>query len=378
MEDGADDAPVDAFAYYLPQFYPMALNSKWWGEGFTEWVSVVRAHRGWRSPRGTTLTPGELGFYDLRDVRTRARQGELARAAGLAAFCVYHYWSAGHRLLPEVEDALLDDGQPDIPFFLGWANHHWTLMWQGRGDIVTHEQRYDEHENDDHITWLLDVMRDPRYYRIGNAPVLLVYDPLSVPSHEHVFRHWRELAAARGHDLVLLGATRGVPDGTPEDHGLDAWVEGTAHVFTADGRWSRAAHSLTTPLRAARFAAFRDVFWSYDDLCRRFERSLSQFSGTTVPLVLTGWNNLGRRARRGSCTDSTPKAFADAVRRAAAVAPAVGTGRNTRRLVAINAWNEWGEGMTMEPSTEWESQYVEALRAALGQRIPSAARARQR
>lgn len=364
MAQAPDELPVDAFAYYLPQFYPMELNSKWWGEGFTEWVSVVRAHQGWRSPRGTTLTPGELGFYDLRDRRTRERQGHLARGGGLAAFCIYHYWSAGHRLLPEVEDAILADGQPDFPFFLGWANHDWTLMWQGRGDVTTHHQLYDEHQNDDHIEWLLDAMEDPRYYRIDGAPVLLVYDPLSITAHHEVFDHWRTLAADRGHGLVLIGATRGIPDTTPDTHGLDAWVQGTAHVFAAGGRWSRATRSLTHPLRAARHLRHRDVFWRYDELSRQFHDSLDAFPRPTIPLVLTGWNNTGRRARRASSTNSTPEEFGRAIERAASTAPALGT-QDARRLVAINAWNEWGEGMTLEPSTEWGSGYLDALKRAV-------------
>lgn len=360
-----DGTPVEAFAYYLPQFYPVEINSTWWGEGFTEWVSVVRAHAGWRSPRGTTLTPGELGFYDLRDARTRRRQGELARAAGLAAFCVYHYWSAGQRLLPEVEDAILVDGEPAHPFFLGWANHSWTLMWQGRGDVVTFEQTYDEHVNDDHITFLLDAMGDDRYYRVGGAPVLLVYDPLSVPSHREVFARWRMLARSRGHDLVLLGATRGIPTERPSDHGLDAWVEGTSHVFAGEGRWRRLVGALSSPTHALRYARFRDRFWQYGQLSRLFDASLDLFPSPTVPVVLTGWNNLGRRARRGSSTNSTPSAFAAAVRRAADRAPTIGSGAAARRLVALNAWNEWGEGMTLEPSTEWGTAYVDALREVL-------------
>ena len=369
MASDTEDPSVDAFAYYLPQFYPMELNSRWWGEGFTEWVSVLRAHQGWRSPRGTTLTPGELGFYDLRDRATRSRQGELARDAGLAAFCIYHYWSAGERLLPEVEDAILTDGQPDFPFFLGWANHHWTLMWQGRGDVVTHEQRYDEHENDDHINWLLDVMQDPRYYKVDGAPVLLVYDPVSVPSHQTVFSRWRRLAADRGHGLVLLGATRGVPDTPPTAHGLDAWVQGTAHVFAAGGRWTRASEVLGPPDAWSPTPPAPRCVLVLRPVVSPVRKILHDFPQPTVPLVLTGWNNLGRRARKGSATNSTPDKFGRAIVRAAAKSPAVGSDA-PRRLVAINAWNEWGEGMTLEPassgdratSTRWPAPSGDATR----------------
>lgn len=352
--------PAEAFAYYLPQFYPMELNSTWWGEGFTEWTSVVRAHRGWRSPEGTVLTPGELGFYDLRDARVRARQGELAAAAGLSAFCLYHYWSAGERLLPEVEDAILADGQPDFPFFLGWANHDWTLAWQERADQVTFRQEYDEHVNDDHINRLVDSFDDPRYYRVDGRPLLLVYYPLQVPEHRRVFQRWRDVARERGHEILLLGAAPTYDLPAPEEAGLDAWVQGTSYVFGGMTPRQRALRSARAAGQALRHLRHRDIYLPYDELAGTFDSTLDRFPEPTVPLVVSSWNNVGRRSRRASYTDATPERFAAALSRACERAPVLGSGPDARRLVAVNAWNEWGEGMTMEPSVEFGRGMVEA------------------
>ena len=43
--------------------------------------------------------PADLGFYDLRVPEVREAQAELARNAGIEAFCYYHYWFGGKRLL---------------------------------------------------------------------------------------------------------------------------------------------------------------------------------------------------------------------------------------------------------------------------------------
>lgn len=358
-------APVEAFAYYLPQFYPIPLNSTWWGDGFTEWVSVLRAHRGLRSPRGTTLTPGELGFYDLRSPEVRRAQGDLVRASGLSALCVYHYWSAGERLLPDVEDALLRDGQPAVPFFLGWANHDWTLAWQGRADQVTHRQTYDELDSDAHIEFLLQAMHDPRYHRLDDRPMLLVYDPLAIPRASAVFERWRTVASRRGLDLFLVGSANRHQVPPAGGLGLDAWVQGTSQVFGSMDRWERARLSLRGRRSALSFAMHRDVFWPYPELTQRFAASLDELPPHTIPVVVSSWNNTGRRVRRGSSTDSTPERFEHALRAAIERAPVHGTGAGARRLVAVNAWNEWGEGMTLEPSIEFGRGYLDALARVL-------------
>ena len=69
-------------------------------------------HHGPGSPSGSTsqapgrlpghqqpVIPGELGFYDLRVPEVREAQAGLARQYGISAFCWWHYWSLGRRLL---------------------------------------------------------------------------------------------------------------------------------------------------------------------------------------------------------------------------------------------------------------------------------------
>lgn len=360
-----DSIPIAAFAYYLPQFYPMDLNSKWWGEGFTEWNSVLRAHRGSRSPEGTLLAPGEMGFYDLRDQSVRRRQGELAAAAGLAAFCIYHYYSAGERLLPEVEDAILSDGEPDFPFFLGWANHDWTMAWKGRPQDVIFKQKYDEHLNDNHINRIISAFADPRYLTVDDRHVVFVYNPLQVPEREKVFARWREVAQANGYGLFLLGAAAKLDVPSPSHVGLDCWIQGTGQTFAVTSRILQARSSLRSVPRAARHLLHRDRFFPYRDLTRMLMDDAPNYPEGTVPLVISGWNNTGRRTRRASYTDANPAGFREAVRLAARAAPIQGHGLNRRRVVAINAWNEWGEGMAMEPSVQWGQQMIEACAQGL-------------
>ena len=112
-------------AFYLPQFHPIPENDSWWGKGFTEWTSVGKAKRyyyGHYQPR----IPADLGYYDLRLPQIREEQAILAKEAGIAAFCYWHYWfGKGKELLEYPLKEVVRLQTPKFPFCLGWANHSW-------------------------------------------------------------------------------------------------------------------------------------------------------------------------------------------------------------------------------------------------------------
>ena len=55
---------------------------------------------------------------------TRIAQAEMAREYGIEAFCYYHYWFGGKRLLERPFNEVLRSGEPDFPFaFAGLIKH---------------------------------------------------------------------------------------------------------------------------------------------------------------------------------------------------------------------------------------------------------------
>ncbi|MGH8799623.1 MAG: glycoside hydrolase family 99-like domain-containing protein, partial [Casimicrobiaceae bacterium] len=222
---------VRAIAFYLPQFHPIPENDAWWGAGFTEWRNVVRARPNFAGHYQPRL-PSDLGFYDLRVPETRGQQAALAQAHGVDAFCYYHYWFAGRRLLQRPFSEVLASGEPDFPFCLCWANESWTRRWDGLDDDLLIEQPYRDGDALAFIRDLLPAFADRRYVRIGDRPLLLVYCPDAIPQPRQWADVWRAAVRDAGHAGLYLALVQSVNQKAmdPAAIGYDAAVEFPPHL----------------------------------------------------------------------------------------------------------------------------------------------------
>src|SRR5579863_2159333 len=215
-------------AFYLPQFHPIPENDRWWGKGYTEWSRVARAQPKFAGHYQPHL-PERLGYYDLRLPETRIRQASLAREHGIHGFCYYYYWLGSQTLLERPLEEMLRTGEPDLPFCLCWANENWTRRWDGAEEQLLIEQQYGADLDAEFIANLAPYLTDPRYLRVDDAPVLLVYRPNAIPNPKATLARWRQMARSHGiPSLHLVAAlTFGLED--PRPLGFDAAVEFPPH-----------------------------------------------------------------------------------------------------------------------------------------------------
>ncbi len=357
-------------AFYLPQFHPIAENDAWWGRGFTEWRKVSAArplYVGHQQPH----VPADLGFYDLRVPETRHEQAALARASGIDAFCYWHYWFDGKRLLERPFDDVLSSGEPKLPFCLCWANENWTRRWDGHDAEILIGQAYSPEDDRRHLAHLARAFADPRYLRVDGRPLFLVYRAGRLPDPAATCARFREEAHRLGIGELYLCRVESFPEerGDPTKLGFDAAVE-----FQPD--WSLLTKELCTgPLRLLdRDGELIGVSRAFDgeSVCAvyRYDKVAERMANKPPPgylrhpCVVPRWDNSPRRGTfeealilDGSTPELYERWLATALDRVRASAG--------EPLVFINAWNEWAEGNHLEPDLEHGHAYLEATRRAV-------------
>jgi len=360
--DSNSSTKVKAIAFYLPQYHPIPENDGWWGSGFTEWRNVTRAHPLFANHYQPHL-PADLGFYDLRVPEVRQQQADLAREYGIEGFCYYHYWFDGNQLLERPVVETLETGEPDFPFCLCWANENWTRRWDGMDQEVLIGQRYSPSDDLAHIQAILPYFRDPRYIRIQNKPLFLVYRSSQLPDPRATTTLWRQQAHANGLEGLYLVKVESFPterQRLPELDGFDAALD-----FQPD--WG----SLPTKMQPHWYWRLFNKLglspphpYHTNNVLQYNEVVAAMLARPTVdypriPCLVPSWDNTARRRNNGATIlhNSTPEAYGHWLR-------SVMNDRHTLNrlpepLLFINAWNEWGEGNHLEPCLKWGHQYLE-------------------
>lgn len=354
-------------AYYLPQFHPFKQNDEWWGKGFTEWTNVGKAKPlfyGHNQPR----VPTDLGYYDLRLPIIREQQVQLAKEAGVSAFCYWHYWfgGKGRQLLNNIIDDVHISGKPDFPFCLGWANESWKAkQWNkdGKGDKFLMEQRYEGIEDYRlHFEYVKELFADKRYVRVKDKPLFLIYKPQQFEDVEKFIGLWNKWVQDEGiaTGVYFVASLDG-------DESKEKWLAKGFDAVTP-AHLPRVAYSFQHKPRLYKSFSWYLHNWfgkvwqySIDDFLKYNPLKGYDEDENVIPMLLPQWDHTPRSGRKGYLLKGcSPEHF---YRQSVNMLKMVSQKDNN--LIFLKSWNEWAEGNYMEPDIKDGKGYIIALRKAI-------------
>ena len=202
---------IKTLAIVFPQFHEIPENNKFWGKGFTEWTLLKNMPR---IVNGEIIKrPHEdIGYFNLNDFKHREYMRILADRYNIYGFCYYHYWFTNKKVMYEPLEHMLNDGEPNKPFLLCWANEQWTKRWDGGNEDVLISQDYtDDTGNINHFYYLLQFFKHKNYIKKFNKPIFIFYriEEEDVEKIRHIIHLWNNLAKKEGlngiHFMRFLG-----------------------------------------------------------------------------------------------------------------------------------------------------------------------------
>lgn len=338
-------------AFYLPQFHCFPENDEWWGKGFTEWTNVKKAKplfKGHRQPR----IPLDENYYNLDDVKVMESQSAMAKRYGIDAFCFYHYWFNGKKLMEKPVEQFLSDKNCKIEFCFSWANEPWTRSWDGKKKSILMPQKYDDPKDiKNHFLYLLPFFSDVRYLKINNSPVFVIYRANNIPCLEEMIDVWNEMAKEAGFNGIYFIETLTGFQKKKESKKTQALVY--MEPMFVIGIKSKIRKFLTAwrnPIKMNR----REDYESVWKRIIKFEKlSEEKNAGAFVD-----WDNSARKKKQNLIlTNVKINSFYNFFLRQ--YKRAISANCN---FLFINAWNEWAEGTYLEPDEDFKYSYLNAIK----------------
>lgn len=346
---------MKVIAMYLPQFHQVKENDMWWGEGFSDWVSARNATAYFETHYQPHI-PLNNNYYNLMDKGTMQWQADMMHKYGIDGLCMYHYWfENGKRILERPSENLLVWKDIDMPFCFCWANETWARSWgnikeanswtnmledkKGTGKAILLNQDYgDVYSWKEHFDYLYPFFKDSRYIKIDGKPLFLIYKAKLLTCLKDMLACWRKWAKEKGFpDLYVIGSN----------------CAGNEFLYLD-------AELYHEPLRGNR-SLIENIFENNIkriDYCDVWNNILNEPpKKNTYYGGFVGYDDTPRRGVEGVVIEnSSPKLFGDFLTKLMAKNAAQGND-----ITFINAWNEWGEGMHLEPDQKYGYAFLEQI-----------------
>lgn len=360
-------------AMYLPQYHQIPENDEFWGEGFTDWVTVKNAKplfEGHQQPR----VPLNENYYDLSKKENIEWQCKLAQEYGIYGFGIYHYWFNNDKnLLTKPAEIILENEDIETHFFFAWDNMSWKRSWSNVRMANDWAPLLDEKEEKgpailipyilgskedwrNHYNYLLPYFKDKRYIKKENRPVFMILHHSK--DVKKMCEYWEELAREDGFDgLFFIFCFRNRFQYTGLPHG--------EYVFKYEPSFSGwVSESLIDKVFRKVCNKFHDyggleIVCDYDKTWKRLLKNAKKMSHSQIYHgAFVSFDDTPRRGRRARLfVNSSPEKFESYLSQLVEL-----TTQQEKEFIFVIAWNEWGEGAVLEPDNYYGVRYLQAIR----------------
>lgn len=360
-------------ALYLPQYHCIPENDKFWGKGFTDWVTVKNAksiYEGHNQPR----VPLNGNYYDLSIKENVLWQSNLAHEYGVYGFGVYHYWFNNEKnLLTKPAEIMRDEANLSVKYFFIWDNCNWKRSWSNVpgnewAPVVENDTMKKDgpiilipyilgREKDwqNHYNYVRQHFFSENYEKVNNKPIFsIIGDSKDI---REMCLYWDHLAREDGFDGIFWVFKRNKFVTYPNWANMYNYQPHYESIWKIN--WAiRFKRIFKRILRIKDTPKLR--YYNYDKVwINIIKRAKKDTSTNIINGAFVDYDDSPRRGDKKAYIfkGATPQKFEKYFRELYQISRT-----HNKQYIFLTAWNEWGEGAYMEPDELWGRGYLEALR----------------
>lgn len=359
-------------AMYLPQYHEIPENNLFWGEGFTDWISVKKAES-FFSEHLQPKEPLNDRYYDLSRVDVLRWQANIAKAHGIYGFCFYHYWFENDKTVLETPVTnLLNNKDINLPFCFAWDNTSWVRSWSkfsgnawapkyDKKDVDDQGREYllkldygNEKEWRSHFYYLLPFFKDERYIKKDGKPVFIFFSTNGAEKLRQMETCWRRLAVENGFPGIYLISRK--------DPIIRKRMMDTEFIYQPiSTAWQRkqVIYKYLKKYLKIEIKEKEPMVYDYDSVWKAIIRDARKNAKHNI--LLGGFVNYDDTPRRGKngriIANSSPQKFEHYFRQLYEI-----SAKYNKDFLFLTAWNEWGEGAYLEPDKCYGDAYLKAVK----------------
>ncbi len=263
----------------------------------------------------------------------------------------------------------------DFPYCLSWANHNWSRTWVGGDKDILMEVKYgDETEWERHFQYLLPYFKDKRYIRMDNKPILMIYQPQLMDCYQEMLPYLQRRAKEEGlNGLTIIAQNMFEKESQELEKLIDYKIQyepnySLSRALNHKGETLKICPQFFFDVLAYRIkGAIKSITkgklffvrtYSYDKTWKYIlKRPMEE---KVIPGAFVKCDVTPRRQDRAVIfKGATPEKFAEYMD------ILVKKLKNQSDYLFLTAWNEWGEGMYLEPDEKDGYAYLEGVMKSL-------------
>ena len=351
----------DVAAYIWPAYQYDKRAEYFWPKGMGEWEVVMEnkaKFEGHLQPRKPLW-----GYVNENDPYVMEMEINAAADHGVNVFVYDWYWFDRRPFL----EGCLNDGflkarnNQRMKFFLMWANHNVSVLWDKRlsDTIHTAENIWEGSVDRAEFERIFDRLIEryfglPNYYCIDGKPVFMIY-------------HLENLINGLGGIDEMQDALQWLRDRMKKKGFAGIHLQcrfekyGSKEVLDHATQIARCFDSLTYYNMGDCVDVDRDYTEAMSEMAEVWENDREKYGIPTFAQVSLGWDTNPRFTKfwPGICKNVTPEAVADMMRKARDY---VDRYPEQAPLITINSWNEWTETEYLQPDDLNGYAFLEAVR----------------